>query len=274
MAIDPVVKYSRTIAKRLVDLSNRMCTHGFLIPDFEGIVVCNPTSKDAKAEFSDNITKYCVGELGLHFVEFKNKDYYRSLISWVTGNNSKAAIIHLDLAKISSVINKYLPDQIKLATVNGTRVVKNWAALSGKPGDVVLSNDVENYQILVNLRLMFDDARRILVKMNEVSRLDITIGDTYTVSNRTYFVKIDPAELKPIDTNPFTHHLPLTLVATDGVTLPSITGNFRKTGQIVKSVTHIFPHDACSLRILTEYEDQDFKVISFPANLYLTPLTK
>lgn len=266
--IDDRTKAIRSYFKKLMGLSGRSCNVAFFIKDFNGWIISNPTKAGQNSVFGDRITKYGVGELTYHFVEFKDKLVFDNLTRWIVGDLEGADVVIIDLRTLSSVMNKFSFDEVNIGTYGNCRVISNWAELSGK-------NEVKEVAYILNERQIYSSLRDTLEVVKSIgtgnhrathSHMVIPVDINIAMQGREYVIVIDPSKLT--GDNPIKQCKPIKLNVVDGLTIPSITKQFISSGYS-KFETYVWAEDEVSMSLVTDYDSSDMLIRTYPVNLRL-----
>lgn len=256
-------------------LTARTCPFAYFNIRPNGIVFSNSTSRKPNKVHGNRIMNYRIGELGLHFVDVKDADFFQQFCQFLEIPSS--SYFCLFATKVSSILNKYSCNDLHITrdkyqrwylVPNGTRQLTE---------DMCIGHRITTFHVIVMLRKWNEQVDNI--GSDEFKRqlpyLELPLPVDIAMTNRVFFTNVDLTQFKDTQGNPVLQHVHprLRLMNVDGISTVSIKEYVKKqTGKYVH-VMYVWIAFHSVLMSAIRYEDDFVKVLSLRPNTMSVPLS-
>ena len=205
----------------LSSMTARACQYGYLNVAPNRIIITNSTS--VPSDHGDRLMNFNIGELGLHFVYFKDPEFLIKLRTLLQIPTTGCYVILIN--NFIALLNKYKFESLETyINPKGYHVMTSKGAteVSGKN---TVAFPIHNFHIERNLFQFWDDIKDVGSEAHQREyphhSFDLNL-DTH-ITNRVYFFDFDLIDFKTIDGKSITDKSqPMRLMAIDGITNASI----------------------------------------------------
>ena len=265
--------FVETCKMYLSSLSARACQYGYLNVAPGRIILSNSTS--IPKEHGDRIMDFGIGELGLHFLYFKDKEFLIKLKEFLKIPSDKCYC--LLVSNLVLILNKIKFDKLEsFITEKGYHVLTAQGATDFTGKDIV-AFPIYNFHIEKNL---FDYWNYVQTIGNEEHRAEFPFCEfdlpvDPNIVKRIYFYSFDLKDFaKSNGEKILTESQPMRMMAIDGISNPSLQEFVKKLSEPYTIKCYLWALSNSYVLSVIKFDNAVAQVISYRPNLLALRLPK
>ena len=253
--------------KYLVTISSSRAQYCYFNFCKNTVILCNSTSGGKGQAHGDRLMDFTVGELALHFVTFKDLEFFKQLREFLLVPETDFYCVHI--VNLMSLVNTIGKDDLEVTRLNGYTVCKR-----ASDENLVDKNKVgfmvTDFHVIKAL-ITWTDHIKTVVKQGALVETPV---DVYATSdNGLYFTELNIEQLH-LDKYYKNVEPTIKFLAFDGLTTVSLKSFIKKLKNVKYDLKRYVWVENNLIYSYATYEDSFVKVLSYRPNIASLPLIK
>lgn len=251
--------------KYLVSITSSRAQYCYFNFVNNAVILSNSTSGGKGQAHGDRLMDFTVGELALHFVHFKDLEFYKQLREFLNVPEDKFYCVHI--VNLMSIINTVGIDNIDVSYEDGYTVFK-------AAGDCTVNDknkvgfEVIDFHVIKSILTWKDHIFKVIGDNNCV---ETAVDINATSDNGLYFTELN---IKELHLDKYYPNVKPTIkfLAFDGLTTVSIKSFIKKIKKSNYNLKRFVWVENDLIYSYSVFEDDFVKVISYRPNIASLPL--
>ena len=256
-------------------ISGRMAQWGYFNVDPQAVLLSNSSSGGKGIEHGDRLMNFCVSELGLHVVYFKDQEFiqkYRRLLNLPT-----QGYYAVNLNAVTSLLSKY-----KLNALESFVDERGFTILINKGNRQYTSKNIVafpvlNFHVQVELYKWLNYTKEVGTPQHRLENphLEIDLDPNITTVGRIFFVPFSLDSFRDKDNQPIFHDVitNMKIMGVDGLSCVSLKEFVKKlSDQPFTLKMYLWAVRGQFVLSMTTFENSIVKVDSIRPNILAVPI--
>lgn len=251
--------------KYLVSISSSRAQYCYFNFVKNTVILSNSTSGGKGQAHGDRLMDFTVGELALHFVHFKDLEFYKQLREFLDIPDDKFYCVHI--VNLMSIINTVGIDNLDVSIIDGYKVFRAIGDLAVNDKNKV-GFEVTDFHVI---RALLTWKNHLFKVISDNQSVETGVDTEVTSDNGMYFTELNIRELHLDKYFPNVRPT-IKFLSFDGLTTVSLKSFIKKIKSGSYNLKRFVWVENELIYSYSVYEDNFVKVLSYRPNIASLPL--